>query len=425
MKAKWIFISMILLPLGLIAGNLPIRGELYEIKYNPSEKGILSVSGPITLVYVFDYWGTRGTYSGGAEALYQNVLTPDSGRARSAEMEKIDNHWVATIKIPKKAALLSYYFTDGKAIEDNNLKTYVSYIYGQDGKPVRSARFRNLDFLVMAGKSKAEQVSELKKEMADYPDNFQAYIPFWHMKFNAARGLSELLAYRSDFEKQFSDLKSEYAESDSLLHAQVSVYYDILLVLGKMFMKERNTISDTMMPMIERIPEEKRSKWIQDFYTHMKTRRKNQKIIAHIKGKPAPDFTFTTLKQKKHKLSDYKGKIVLLDFWGTWCGPCVAEIPNLAKTYAAYHAKGFEIISISSDKRVKKNFNIHEFKKFIEDNGMRWNQVVDDENLPIHAKYGVMKWPTLFLINREGVTVRVDEGLRGESLMTTILRMLK
>ncbi len=423
MKPFIFLIVLFIIPISLIAEENPFSGEVYEINYNPSEKGILNNSDSISVVYVFDYWGTKGTYSGGANALYQNVLEPDSGRAIYAKMVKRDNHWVASIDIPKTASILSYYFTDGKIIEDNNFKTYVHYIYGKDKKPVKSARFRNIDFLVLAGKSEADQISELKKEILAYPDNFMAYVPLWRMKFKSAKDFKDLFRLQEEFEKQFADLKNILGESDSLLLAEVSIYYNWTPNLGRLLRNESDKISSIMIPKIERIPKEKRSIWIQEYYNHAIRYKRGKEISANIKGKPAPDFSFTSLDNKKQNLSDYRGKIILLDFWGTWCGPCVAEIPNLIKAYNKYNSLGFEIISISSDKRSRK-YNVFEFKKFIEDKGMQWTQVVDDDKLSIHDKYGVIKWPSLYLIDKNGIIVKVDEGLRGRSLSKTISELL-
>ena len=409
---------------GIETVDVPISGREFTITYNPSVKGILSGSKPISCVYAFDYWGTKGTYSGGESGLYQNVLEPDSGRAHEIKMTQKDDQWIAKIKIPGTAAILSYYFTDGETMEDNDFKTYVRYIYDQDMKPVRSARFRNIDFMVMAGKSEEEQISELQKEVADYPDYFKAYVPLWRMRFKSAMDFEDLLRLQAEFENQFTELKNTFGESDSLLLAEVSVYYNLSPNMYRLYRVEADEISAIMIPKIEKIPEEKRSVWIQQYYQTVKMISRGNEIISKIKGTLAPDFSFTTTENKKQMLSDYRGKIVLLDFWGMWCGPCVAEIPNLAKVYDRYHSNGFEIISISSDKK-SAQFNMDEFKKFVEDKGMQWTQIVDDEKLPIHEKYGVIKWPSLFLIDKKGIVTAVDEGLRGMELSSTISAALE
>src|SRR5581483_5169707 len=90
-------------------------------------------------------------------------------------------------------------------------------------------------------------------------------------------------------------------------------------------------------------------------------------------GDEAPDFSFTDLDGKPHKLSDYRGKLVLIDFWGSWCFPCVVEAPKMVETYNKLHDKGFEIIGIDrSDKE-------ETVRKFIADKNMTWVQTREED----------------------------------------------
>lgn len=109
-------------------------------------------------------------------------------------------------------------------------------------------------------------------------------------------------------------------------------------------------------------------------------------------------------------LDDYKGKVVLVDFWATWCGPCIAELPNVLDTYAKYHDKGFEIVGISLDSDEEA------FESFIAERGMTWRHHFDGQgwNNEIAQAYGVRSIPATYLLDTEGNVVRV--GLRGEAL---------
>jgi peroxiredoxin len=75
----------------------------------------------------------------------------------------------------------------------------------------------------------------------------------------------------------------------------------------------------------------------------------NAKPRAELQMKIAPDFSLTTLDGRSKKLSDYRGKVVLLNFWATWCAPCRVEMPTLVDLYNKYHAQGLEIIGVSLD----------------------------------------------------------------------------
>ncbi|MBX3463770.1 MAG: TlpA family protein disulfide reductase [Planctomycetes bacterium] len=119
---------------------------------------------------------------------------------------------------------------------------------------------------------------------------------------------------------------------------------------------------------------------------------------------------------KPIQLGDYKGKVVLLDFWATWCGPCVAELPNVLAAYEKYHGHGFEIVGISLDK------DRGAFDKFIADRKMTWRHHFDGkgwQNVVAQA-YGVRSIPATYLIGPDGKIAAV--GLRGEQLERRLAR---
>ena len=124
-----------------------------------------------------------------------------------------------------------------------------------------------------------------------------------------------------------------------------------------------------------------------------------------LPGYPAPDFAFADLGGTKRKLSDFKGKVLLLDFWGTWCGPCVASIPKTLEAYAKYHARGFEVLGIDAgDKRDKLD-------AFLAEKKIPWMQTMEDDDGPIATLYRVEGWPSYFLIGPDGrIVAAVPNG---------------
>lgn len=114
-------------------------------------------------------------------------------------------------------------------------------------------------------------------------------------------------------------------------------------------------------------------------------------------GKPL-NIEFTALDGREIDLTAMEGKVVLVDFWATWCGPCVAELPKVKQVYDDLHGKGFEIVGISFDRDQSK------LEEFLEKEGMSWPQYYDgltwDNKLG--REYGIQSIPTMWLLNKEG-----------------------
>ncbi len=129
------------------------------------------------------------------------------------------------------------------------------------------------------------------------------------------------------------------------------------------------------------------------------------------KGQVLPELSpVVDLDGKPVSLADYRGKLVLLDFWATWCGPCIAEMPNVKEVYEKYHDRGFEIIGISLDTDAAA---LH---KFIKENQLPWRQIFDGKRwkTPLAQQYGVRGIPAQFLIDRAGRVISVKA--RGKRL---------
>lgn len=117
----------------------------------------------------------------------------------------------------------------------------------------------------------------------------------------------------------------------------------------------------------------------------------------------APEFTLKDPSGKSFSLSAYTGKVVLLNFWATWCPPCRAEMPALNRLYREKKAQGFEILAISTDK------SLNDIHKFLEKNRVDF-PILFDGDLATAKQYKVFSMPTTFLIGRNGIIVEKFYG---------------
>ena len=145
------------------------------------------------------------------------------------------------------------------------------------------------------------------------------------------------------------------------------------------------------------------------------------KLMATGVGQPFTDLELKTPEGKNVKLSDYagKGKVVLVDFWASWCGPCRQEMPNVVKVYKDFKDKGFEIVGVSLDQTLEA------WKKGITDLGITWPQMSDLKYWQSEAVavYRVEAIPHTVLIDKDGTILA--RNLRGEALYKKIEELIE
>ena len=127
-----------------------------------------------------------------------------------------------------------------------------------------------------------------------------------------------------------------------------------------------------------------------------------------VKGKTAPDFTLDTLEGQAVKLSDYRGKAVLLNFWATWCGPCKVEMPWFVDLQKQYGSQGLQIIGVAMDDSGKDAID-----KFAKEMGVNY-VILQGKEAVGDAYGGVLGLPTTFFIDRNGKIIDSSSGLIGK-----------
>ncbi len=215
---------------------------------------------------------------------------------------------------------------------------------------------------------------------------------------------------------QFDALLAKYAgqkteEVARILMMKASLYVQVFKNTGKAIELIRQLKND--------FPDTSFAKNADETLAELEQMERAEKATAALKvGAPFPAITEQDFEGKPLTLDAYKGKVVLLDFWATWCGPCVAELPNVLAAYQKYHGKGFEIIGISLDK------DRAALSAFLKENKVTWQQYFDGQGWQnkLAQQHGVMSIPTTYLLDGEGRIIASD--LRGPALEAELARRL-
>jgi thiol-disulfide isomerase/thioredoxin len=134
-------------------------------------------------------------------------------------------------------------------------------------------------------------------------------------------------------------------------------------------------------------------------------------------GKPFELAFDDAINGKKVDMKDFKGKVVMIDWWATWCGPCVAELPHVKEIYKKYKDQGFEIVGVSLDNPEEKG-GLKSLKDFVAKNDMPWPQYYQGNgwDSTFSSGWGIMSIPNVFLVDKEGILREIEVANLEESL---------
>ncbi len=149
------------------------------------------------------------------------------------------------------------------------------------------------------------------------------------------------------------------------------------------------------------------------------TYRKKADPTSELTGKIVPDFSATDLDGKPISLKDYRGKVVLLDFWAVWYGPCIGEMPNVKRVYDTYKDQGFDVIGVSLDTDETR------LRNYLKKNNISWRQIFSGQKWrsPLAQQYHIQTIPAPWLIARDGTLIsREAKEVKLERLVVEALR---
>ena len=277
---------------------------------------------------------------------------------------------------------------------------------------------------IVSGTYSNEQLVAYSKETEKIQKKVQKFQETNREKIQQAQMTSDTVTMNA-LMKEYKTYQDEFKDI-SLKHVEDNPKSYISLLFIKQFINDPTFDSaratkmyENLDPVLKNTREGKSIKKTLDGVKTAEKKKNNSNSTAVEVGTLAPNFSAPNTEGKDTSLKSAMGKLTLIDFWASWCGPCRKENPNVVALYKDFHAKGLNIIGVSLDEKADK------WKDAIAKDQLTWTQVSNLKGWedPIARTYFVDGIPATFLIDEKGVVIAKD--LRGEELRAKIASILK
>jgi peroxiredoxin len=277
-----------------------------------------------------------------------------------------------------------------------------------------SGTFNNDEFIKFNDES-----TKIRKKLEPSIDAFKKANESKMMEAQMKKDTAAFTAIMTEFEAVTKELNDFYLDFPK----KHNKAYVSLLLTQSMFSKRNLKLEEVEKVFNDLDPSLKNSKIGKEITSNIKMVKqmkeaKNTPKKAPVVGDVAPDFTAPTIEGKSANLKQSMGKVTLIDFWASWCGPCRAENPNVVALYNELHKSGLNIIGVSLDD------DKEDWKNAVAKDKLTWTHVSNLKKWsePIALTYGVTQIPSTFLLDAQGRIVAKD--LRGEELKVKVKELL-
>ena len=312
---------------------------------------------------------------------YRNPTKTDEIKPDSTAFQ--DGHFELRGVIPDSEPVLMVL----QRIENGQFRQPPARFFVQNGDQIElKGDGNNISSSVVTGNKYNDQYNELKAIIKDDQDA----IGFARSQMTEDQSANEVK------QKQMRAMMEKIVEKEKAFakaHPDYLVSSMLVAIELQMTPEEKSTSYNSFTTEVK-----------QGMYGRMIAGQMEQEKITGV-GATAIDFTKKDLQGKTIRLADYKGKYVLLDFWGSWCGPCRAGNPHLKDLYAKYKDKGFMIVGIANEKGVTLADNKTSWKKALKEDGLPWQQILNNEGIEkcdVTNLYNVFAFPTKILLDKDG-----------------------